>query len=87
LASSRELVSTKARRGFRQTPSESGAAADGHNASHGFGAGGVLRVYVSPVTRQFACVVALLLKDSLMGRAMASSLSQGMNRIDEHQAA
>jgi hypothetical protein len=42
---------------------------------------------VSPVTRQFACVVALLLKDSLMGRAMASSLSQGMNRIDEHRAA
>jgi hypothetical protein len=47
--------------------------------THGFWAReAFLRVYVSPVTRQFACVVALLLKDSLMGRAMASWLSQGI---------
>jgi hypothetical protein len=41
LASSSELVSRKSQRGFRQNPSESGAAAaDGHNAWF-LGAGGV----------------------------------------------
>jgi len=58
-------------------------------------AGGVLRVYVSPVTRQFACVVALLKDSRLMGRAMASPSSQGIQPVgvgwhkqvddDEHQ--